>query len=403
MTVHAFISTINEYCLNNQKNEHNDHTCKSFLQVSQTLRYTRLMTVYHPPFRFAIVEHQVYRGAYPKERNYPYLKRLRLKTILSLTPAPPGDSVLSFGAVNLIQNLHVPVDKPKDNIPLTFTQVVKIVQIILDQQNLPIYIHCFDGTVVTGMVIACLRKLQYWTNSMALTEYARFISDDGDALPDADETEFVEKFQTGFEVHLTQPPPWFIIPSNTLHKTLRLKRIQSVSSQRNPHEPAQVESLEKLQLSLEASFNDDFESSNRNNSASVSIPSTIPTSPSLLQPTPYMNLSQLPFFSGQEYPRNPSASSSNTSQGLSAALKAEKEQLRKRHLDLGMSMSRRENTRKETTINQSDLAQTDITDPPLNGSVPSSVESLSRTVQALALEANFTNNRSSNLSMKNIF
>lgn len=42
--------------------------------------------VLYPPLRFATVEEGVYRGAYPTLRNFRYLRRLRLRTVVSLAP-----------------------------------------------------------------------------------------------------------------------------------------------------------------------------------------------------------------------------------------------------------------------------------------------------------------------------
>ena len=43
-------------------------------------------TVLYPPLRFATVEEGIYRGAYPTLRNFRYLRRLRLRTVVSLAP-----------------------------------------------------------------------------------------------------------------------------------------------------------------------------------------------------------------------------------------------------------------------------------------------------------------------------
>jgi tyrosine-protein phosphatase OCA6 len=39
-----------------------------------------------PPFRFAAVENGVYRGAYPTLRNLRFLQRLRLATVVCISP-----------------------------------------------------------------------------------------------------------------------------------------------------------------------------------------------------------------------------------------------------------------------------------------------------------------------------
>ncbi|CAG8796250.1 1315_t:CDS:2, partial [Dentiscutata erythropus] len=124
-----------------------------------------------PPFRYATVEDEVYRGAYPKKRNYRFLKRLKLKTMLSLTPDPPVLELLEFCQSQNIRNIHLQVNKVKDNVPLGYSRAIQSVQIIIDPSNLPIFIHCLDGADVTGLVIACLRKLQMWSIPSCMSEF----------------------------------------------------------------------------------------------------------------------------------------------------------------------------------------------------------------------------------------
>lgn len=99
-------------------------------------------------------------------------------------------------------------DKPKDDvIPLTFSKVQTILHILLDKTQFPVYIHCLDGIVVTGMVCACLRRVIGWSTTSSLTEYARYLADgkskyqilyiyiiDGGQSASIEETEFLEKF-----------------------------------------------------------------------------------------------------------------------------------------------------------------------------------------------------------------
>ncbi|KAF9968132.1 hypothetical protein BGZ70_006531 [Mortierella alpina] len=157
-----------------------------------------------PPFRFGTVEPEVYRGAYPKQRNLRYLKRLKLKTILSLIPDAPDEVFRQFCADQGIKSIHLPVDKVKDNVPLTYNRAVEAVQIIIDPDNLPIYVHCLDGASVTGLVVCCLRKLQTWNISSAMGEFLRYLRG---GVISSEESVFVEKFAS--EIEISKPiPPW---------------------------------------------------------------------------------------------------------------------------------------------------------------------------------------------------
>ncbi|KAF9581098.1 hypothetical protein BGW38_002012 [Lunasporangiospora selenospora] len=174
-----------------------------------------------PPFRFGTVEHDVYRGAYPKQRNLRYLKRLKLRTILSLVPDPPDPIFRAFCEEQGIKSIHLPVDKVKDNVPLTYSRAVEAVQILIDTENLPIYIHCLDGASVTGLVVCCLRKLQTWSISSAMGEFLRYLRG---GVISSEESVFVEKFASEIEI-LKPIPPWLWEGQVTFkkHPTLKLK------------------------------------------------------------------------------------------------------------------------------------------------------------------------------------
>eukprot|EP01100_Stratorugosa_tubuloviscum_P008981 TRINITY_DN375_c2_g2_i1.p1 TRINITY_DN375_c2_g2~~TRINITY_DN375_c2_g2_i1.p1 ORF type:complete len:300 (-),score=109.88 TRINITY_DN375_c2_g2_i1:421-1296(-) len=142
------------------------------------------------PFRFAIVEDQLYRGGYPTKRNFRFLKRLHLKTMLALTPKPPGIEQTEFCKENKINLIHFPISKVKDDVTLTPQIVSNIITLLITLENLPIYIFCLDGRKATGLVIMCLRKLQNWNLSSTCTEFSRFAK--GSVLA---ESEFVEAFR----------------------------------------------------------------------------------------------------------------------------------------------------------------------------------------------------------------
>ncbi|CAB4373194.1 unnamed protein product [Rhizophagus irregularis] len=170
---------------------------------------------------FAIVEDEVYRGAYPKNRNYRFLKRLKLKTMLSLVPDPPVPELLEFCQNENIKNIHFHVRKVKDNVPLNYNKVVQLIQIIIDPSSLPVFVHCLDGANVTGLVIACLRKLQMWNISSAMGEFLRYLRG---GVISSEESEFVEKFSAEIEIPCTIPTwLWGGHVTFNKHPTLKLK------------------------------------------------------------------------------------------------------------------------------------------------------------------------------------
>ncbi|ORY37408.1 hypothetical protein BCR33DRAFT_648992, partial [Rhizoclosmatium globosum] len=109
-------------------------------------------------------------GAYPLPNNVRFLSRLKLRTIVSLTPDAPNeadecDPVRAWVVENNITTIHIRVDAPTDDneIPLSFKQAAAILNIIINRDHMPIYIHCLNGGVVTGLVCALLRKLMCWS------------------------------------------------------------------------------------------------------------------------------------------------------------------------------------------------------------------------------------------------
>ncbi|KAJ9478480.1 putative tyrosine-protein phosphatase OCA6 [Pseudozyma hubeiensis] len=151
----------------------------------------------------------VYRGAYPKARNLSFLNRLHLRTVLSLTPRPldsdvgllewstsakgplapspsPTPSVTEKVSRLGVQLLHVRCEKPKDESGgLTREGAARALSVLLDRRNHPIYVHCLDGVEVTSTLVACMRKVQAWSNPAILAELGR-------ALRDSNSSEWTE-------------------------------------------------------------------------------------------------------------------------------------------------------------------------------------------------------------------
>lgn len=93
---------------------------------------------------------------------------------------------------------------------------------MIDPANHPLYIHCLDGADVTGLVIACLRKLQMWSISSALGEFVRNLHT---SVISSEEFEFVENFKN-FEVTIPMTLPLWLWGGQVnfrKHTSLRLK------------------------------------------------------------------------------------------------------------------------------------------------------------------------------------
>ena len=58
---------------------------------------------------------------------------------------------------------------------LSFLTDFWMFQIVIDQQNLPIYIHCLDGRRITGLFVLLLRRLQGYIPEFSSAEFWRFL------------------------------------------------------------------------------------------------------------------------------------------------------------------------------------------------------------------------------------
>ncbi|CAM6098502.1 unnamed protein product [Calypogeia fissa] len=174
-----------------------------------------------PPFRYAIVGESVYRGSYPTLKNYRFLRRLHLKTIVSMTPEPhPNRDMRNFCEHEGITNKHFYVDKFQDEVTLSTAKVLQILQIMIRPENLPLYLHCLDGTHVTGLVVMCFRKLQSWNLSTSAGEFCSF-QKSGEIS--REESQFVEAFRGDIEIPYVIPN-WLWQGIRTIkHPTFRLR------------------------------------------------------------------------------------------------------------------------------------------------------------------------------------
>ena len=127
------------------------------------------------PINFAIVEPGVYRSSFPRTKNISFLKRLGLKSVISLVLEEYPPQMVEFYQSNGIQLLTHGVDGNKGPFKTIESSVFsKIVVDVLNVRNRPILIHCNKGKHRTGCTIACLRRVRGWALSAVLNEYILF-------------------------------------------------------------------------------------------------------------------------------------------------------------------------------------------------------------------------------------
>lgn len=135
-----------------------------------------------PPLRFNNVQPKLFRGGYPRKINFPFLESLRIKTILSLTPqpiTPESDPIFyEFAQQKNYKLIHIECAQSgkgkKRGVPMGYSTVLEALKYIIHQEHAPIYVHCLNGGQVTSLVIACLRKLQFWSSIAIFNEFINF-------------------------------------------------------------------------------------------------------------------------------------------------------------------------------------------------------------------------------------
>lgn len=122
---------------------------------------------------FHQVNENLYRGAQPEQGWIEKLKELKIKTVINLRGEDEGTSVEATQA--RAAGLHyfsVPLPgfgRPKDE------QVEKVLALINDSQNWPVFVHCHHGEDRTGTIIAIYRMTHDgWTLEQAKKEAKKY-------------------------------------------------------------------------------------------------------------------------------------------------------------------------------------------------------------------------------------
>ncbi|CCH59537.1 hypothetical protein TBLA_0B07200 [Henningerozyma blattae CBS 6284] len=163
-----------------------------------------------PPENFSSVVGGVYRSGLPRPENFPFLKKLGLRSILLLLPEPYSSEHINWMEENGIKLFQVGLSGNKEpfaNIPAQL--LTEALSVALDPSNQPLLIHCNRGKHRTGCVVGCIRKLQHWSLTMIFDEYRRFAFPKARALDQQcielyDETE-IQKY---LDLNGLLPVPW---------------------------------------------------------------------------------------------------------------------------------------------------------------------------------------------------
>ncbi|CAI8502169.1 unnamed protein product [Pichia kudriavzevii] len=144
--------------------------------VGDNIRFLNTIEgIYTPPENFARVCEGVYRSSFPRIENFPYLKTLKLKSIICLIPEEYPVENTRFNEINGIKMYQIGLSGNKEPfVKIKPELVTEAIKILIDPSNQPVLIHCNRGKHRTGCIVGCVRKLQKWSYSMIFDEYRRF-------------------------------------------------------------------------------------------------------------------------------------------------------------------------------------------------------------------------------------
>ena len=128
-----------------------------------------------PNINFSMVSPGVFRSGYPSKKNFPFLKKIGLKSIVYLAPEEYAHANQEFARANGITIYQFGVEGNKEpfvDIPEEVIRAALVV--ILDRRNHPLLIHCNKGKHRTGVTVGCIRKVQRWSLTSIFDEYRRF-------------------------------------------------------------------------------------------------------------------------------------------------------------------------------------------------------------------------------------
>ncbi len=166
----------------------------SAVSPSPSFSSVPLLPTCHPPPHFSCVAPTIYRSLLFDATSLPFLDTLKLRSILFLTPTILPGFITDWAHKHSI-TLHFPSSRSQSkqdsqshstsSSPLTsaFTDyypalIRSNLEFILSRSNSPVLICAHPREYAAlAVLIGCLRRLQYWSFSLILEEYERFMAD----------------------------------------------------------------------------------------------------------------------------------------------------------------------------------------------------------------------------------
>ncbi|HEX5774293.1 MAG TPA: tyrosine-protein phosphatase [Geomobilimonas sp.] len=111
----------------------------------------------------------IYRGAQPTEEGYATLKKMGIRTVIDFRTTENDRRQVEGAGMKAIA---IPIEMSRDGLR---EKVDRVVAIMADPVNQPVFIHCRHGQDRTGIVAAAYRiKVEGWSLGDAETEMQSF-------------------------------------------------------------------------------------------------------------------------------------------------------------------------------------------------------------------------------------
>ncbi len=111
----------------------------------------------------------IFRGAQPTKEGYATLKMMGVKTVINLRTSMSENKAVEAAGM---RSIEVPMEMSTDQLK---TKVDRVVALMADSANQPVFVHCRHGQDRTGIVVAAYRmKVEGWRLADAEAEMQAF-------------------------------------------------------------------------------------------------------------------------------------------------------------------------------------------------------------------------------------
>lgn len=143
------------------------------------------------PSHFGVVEPHLYRSCFPSPEHYPFLARLRIRTVINLLDSFP-EEYREFVREQGILYAHLPVKGNKAHCEeMDRRKALVALSMMTDNALQPVLVHCRSGKHRTGALVGCLRMLQRWSLADACEEYIGYCQHKQREV----DKQYIERFQ----------------------------------------------------------------------------------------------------------------------------------------------------------------------------------------------------------------